>query len=178
MSRRILRVAFGDDARLPGAVAEVRAQGHEVLDVLAPYAVHGLPEVLGLRPSRLPWVCLLAGLVGLVGGVALQLWTSSVSWPVDVGGKPLDGLPAYVPVAFELTVLLAGLTSVAAFLLRERCGLSRLPAQLLARSTDDRFVMLVEARGAGYDPDRLADRLRQRFGALEVVEALVAEEAR
>ncbi len=178
MSRRILRVAFGEATRLPQAVAAARAEGHAVLDVVGPHAVHGLSEALGQRPSRLPWVCLGAGLVGLAGGLWLQVWTSAVSWPVDVGGKPAAQVEAYVPVAFELTVLLAGLLTVAAFFLRERRSRLRLPAGLAARATDDRFVLLLEARGAAYDPEDLGRRLREGYGALEVDEALVEEEGR
>lgn len=176
MSRRIVRVVLGREEALRGAVADLRGQGHDVLDVLAPYAVHGLPELLERPPSRLPWVCLVAGVVGLVGGLAGQIWTSAVDWPVDVGGKPLSSIPAFVPVAFELAVLLGGLSTVAAFLLRERTGRLRLPARLLAGATDDRFVVLAAARGAGYDPEALAGRMRERFGALEVEEVLIDDE--
>lgn len=175
MTRRILSIAFASEAGLLDAVAELRGRGHALLDVLGPYAVHGLPEALGQRPSRLPWVCLVAGLVGLLGGLTLQVWTSAVDWPVDVGGKPPASWPAFVPVIFELTVLLAGLGTVAAFLLRERCTRPRIPEALVRRATDDRFVIIAEARGAGYDPDELGEALRARFGALDIEEVLIDE---
>jgi hypothetical protein len=177
MTRRILSVTFGSEAGLLDAVADLRGRGHGVLDVLGPYAVHGLPEALGQRPSRLPWICLAAGLVGLLGGLTLQLWTSAVDWPLDVGGKPTASWPAFVPVAFELTVLAAGLATVAAFLVRERGTRPRLPETLARRATDDRFVIVAEARGAGYDAVELAEQMRERFGALEVDETLVELEA-
>lgn len=177
MSRRVVRAAFASEPGLLGAVAEVQRRGHRVIDVLAPYAVHGLPEALGLAPSRLPWVCLGAGVAGLLLGLAGQLWTSAVDWPVDVGGKPPEALPAYVPVAFELAVLFGGLAVVAAFLGRERSGRRTLPAALAGGATDDRLVLLLEARGAAYDAPALAALLRTRYEALDVSETLVEEDA-
>ena len=178
MTRRILSVAFGSEAGLLDAVTELRGRGHAVLDVVGPYAVHGLPEALGQRPSRLPGICLVAGLAGLLGGLTLQVWTSSVNWPIDVGGKPTASWPAFVPVAFELTVLAAGVATVAAFLLRERGTRPRLPEALTRRATDDRFVIVVEARGSGYDAEELGEQMRERFGALEIDETLVDQAPR
>ena len=175
MTRRILGISLPGEIGLLEAVADLRRAGHRVHDVLGPYAVHGLPEALGQRPSRLPWVCLAAGLVGLCGGLLFQAWTSAVDWPVDVGGKPLASWPAFVPVAFELTVLFAGLATVAAFLLRERCRPLVLPESLRRRATDDRFVIVVEPRGASYDAQALCERMRERHGAVDVEEALLGD---
>ena len=115
-SRRLLVAAFEREEDLLGAVREARSKawGHEVLEVYAPYPVHGLPQAQGLKPSRLPWACFVGGLAGLSIGVALQVWTSAFSWRLNVGGKPFSSMPAFVPVAFELTILLGGLGIVAA----------------------------------------------------------------
>ena len=140
-----------------------------------PYPVHGLPEALALRPSRLPWACLGFGLVGLALGVGLQVWTSAVDWALDVGGKPLLSWPAFVPVAFELVILFAGLGTVATFFWSERRH-RRPPACAAAlRATDDRFVVTIAAKDATFDGDALSRLYRERFGAQEV-EALLGEE--
>ena len=76
---------------------------------------HGLDRALGLRPTRLPWVCFLLGLSGAVTMAAFQYWATAVSWPINVGGKPWNSLPAFVPVTFEMMVLCAGVGTVAAF---------------------------------------------------------------
>lgn len=175
MTRRIVGVSLPGEVGLLDAVADLKRAGHRVHDVLGPYAVHGLSESLGQAPSRLPWVCLVAGLVGLAGGLLFQAWTSAVDWPVDVGGKPPFSWPAFVPVAFELTVLFAGLGTVAAFLLRERAKPLRLPESLRARATDDRFVIVVEPVSASYDAAALRERMREQHGAVEVEEVLVEE---
>jgi hypothetical protein len=175
MSRRVMVAAFDDEARLLAAVAYARAHGHDVLDVHGPYPVHGLPEACRLAPSRLPWACLVAGLVGLAGGVALQVWTSAVDWPLNVGGKPAASMPAFVPVAFELTVLFAGLGVVAAFFLGERRR-SRAPRTSTAsRATDDLFHLSVGATDATYDGEALARLYREQLGACHAEEDLVED---
>ncbi|MBL9087947.1 MAG: DUF3341 domain-containing protein [Planctomycetia bacterium] len=175
MSRRVLVVAFDDEHRLLAALRHARATPHEVLDVHAPYPVHGLPELLGERPSRLPWACLAGGLAGLGLGWALQVWTSVHDWPLNVGGKPHDSAPAFVPVAFELTILLAGLGVVAAFFLAERRRSPAPAAACAVRATDDRFVVSIGARDATFDGPALARRFREEFGACEVEEILVED---
>jgi hypothetical protein len=175
MSRRVLVAAFDDERRLLAALAHARAHGHEVLDVHAPYPVHGLPEALGERPSRLPWACLAGGLVGLAAGWALQVWTSATDWPLNVGGKPVNSAPAFVPVAFELTILLAGLGVVAAFFLVERRRTPTPPVACRARATDDRFLVSIGARDATFDGEALGRLYRERLGACEVEEVLVED---
>ncbi len=175
MIRRLLLVSFSDEHGLLGAVRALRAEGRAILDVRAPYPVHGLPEAQGLAPSRLPWVTLGGGLAGLALGLLLQAWTSAVDWPLNVGGKPLFSWPAFVPVAFELVVLFAGLSTVAAFLLvdRKRAPVPRLPAGL--RATDDRFLLALPAEDASYDATALTRRMTDRFGAVGAEEVVVED---
>lgn len=140
MSRLV--ATFTDEASLLGAVRAARAGGLTIEDAYTPYAVHGLDEALGLRRSRLTWVCFLAGLTGGSCALAFQLWTSTTSWALNVGGKPFASIPAFVPVTFELTVLSAALVSAAAFLLRSRLYPGKGSAPL-PRVTDDHFALVV-----------------------------------
>lgn len=172
-SRRVLTAVFEREEDLLGAVKASRAEGLCVADAFSPYPVHGLDEAMGLKPSRIPIVCLVAGLVGLAVGLTLQVWTSAFSWPLNVGGKPLNSMPAFVPVAFELVILFAGLASVAAFLLRGgRSGLAPAVAERLA---DDRFALVILAEGAAYDGAAIGRRLSEEHGAVEVTERLEEE---
>ncbi len=171
MSARIHWAAFERDDELLRATQAVRDKGYRIIDAFTPFAVHGLDRAMGLRASRLTWVCFFCGLFGLVFMTWFQYWSSAVDWPINVGGKPWNSWPAFVPVAFEGTILFAGLGVVAAMLIR--CGLipgraPRLPAE---RVTDDRFVLVVASAGAGRPPDELANLLRE-FGAVEVHEEL------
>jgi hypothetical protein len=175
MSRRVLVVAFDDEPRLLAALRHARATRQDVLDVHAPYPVHGLPELLEERPSRLPLVCLVGGLVGLAFGWVLQVWTSAHDWPLNVGGKPVNSTPAFVPVAFELTILLAGLGVVAGFLFGERRRTPVPRATFAGRATDDLFVVSIGARDATFDGEALGRAYRERFGACEVEELLMED---
>ncbi len=159
MSKRTLVAVFEREADLVRAVAAVRAAGLKIRDVYSPFAVHGLDCELGWRPSRLSWACAFCGLAGAIFMLWFQWWTSAVSWPLNVGGKPWNSLPAYVPVTFEVMVLYAGLGVVLAFLLR--CGLrpGREPRPLFRGTTDDRFVLVVECP----DGPGGADAVRQLF---------------
>ncbi|MHB8872922.1 MAG: DUF3341 domain-containing protein [Myxococcaceae bacterium] len=165
MSRKVLVGYFETEESILGATRAARDAGLAVHDVYTPYAVHGMEEALGLRASRLPWVCFVAGAAGLAMALGLQYYTSVVSWPLNVGGKPFNSLPAFIPVTFEVTVLVAGLVSVAAFFLRSWV-LPGVPALALPRVTNDRFALALSTAEAGFDVEG-AQTLLRRLGAVE-----------
>jgi len=175
MSRRIVLSAFSSEHDALAAVHAARAQGLKIVDLYAPYAVHGLDQALGLQRSRLPWVCFWAAVFGAFLKLWFEFWTMVVSWPVNVGGKPWNSLPAFVPVTFEVMVLAAGLSTVFVFFLVERLWPGK-PARVpYPGVTDDRFVLLVEETDAAFD----LRKVRQTFlahNAVAVEERL--EEAR
>lgn len=138
----LLQASFDEEAVLLRAAHAVRRAGLEIADAYTPYAVHGLDEAMGLRRSRLTWVCFAAGLTGATCAMLFQLWTSAVSWPLNVGGKPFASVPAFIPVTFELTVLSAALASAFFFFFRSRLYPGR-PAAPPPQVTDDRFVLVV-----------------------------------
>lgn len=142
MSRKIILASFAQEADLLAAVRAAQGRHWDIADVYTPYPVHGLDEVLGWRRSRLPVACFLGGAVGVALALWFQFWTTAWDWPLNVGGRPWNSLPAFVPVVFESMVLLAGFGLVFAWLFR--CRLypgkkARLPA---ADLTDDRFVVV------------------------------------
>jgi hypothetical protein len=166
MSSSFLIGYFDSEEKILGATRAARAAGYTVHDVYTPYAVHGMDEAMGVKPSRLTYVCFGAGLLGGSLALSLELYTSMVSWPLNVGGKPFNSLPAFIPVTFELTVLFAGLITVAAFLARSRLfpGSSR-PA--LQRVTDDRFALVLGAR-EGASAHEAAEGMLRQHGAVEL----------
>jgi hypothetical protein len=169
MARTVIVARFGTEEDLLGATGAARQHGFRIADAYTPYAVHGLDRAMGLRPTWLPWVCFVLGL--LAAGFALwsQHWAMADDWPVNVGGKPWNSLPAYVPVAFEGMVLLAGLGVVFAFFLRCRLYPGK-QATLPARGvTDDRFVLVLENPDNAMDAD-VAHRLFDDFHALPMDE--------
>ncbi len=167
MSHRHVIVSFAREEDVLGATLALKERGWHVKidDIYTPYAVHGLDEAAGLRPTRLAWFCFLLGFAGLAFMMWLQFWTSTSSWPINVGGKPWNSLPAFVPVAFEAMVLLAGLGTFIAFLVVSglRPGKSALtPA---AGATEDRFVLVLEETDATFDPEHIRT-LMQSFNAI------------
>lgn len=169
MTRRVLIAVFQQDSDLLRAVAAVRAAGWKIDDVYAPYAVHGLDRALGWRPSRLSWVCAACGLAGAAFMLWFQQWTSAVSWPLNVGGKPWNSLPAFVPIIFEGMVLAAGLGTVLALFLvaRLRPGKKTLP--IVPGVFDDRFALVIEETDATFDAAAVSELLRNHH-AVEIEE--------
>jgi hypothetical protein len=149
MSRRIVLGVFEGEAELLAATQQARQAGLTIVDAFTPYPVHGLDRAMGLRASRLPWLCFVAALVGAALKLWFEFWTMTVDWPVNVGGKPWNSLPAFVPVTFEVMVLAAGLSTVFAFFL-----LSRLrPGGAFARAPRGRVGATAAGR-AGRVPTR------------------------
>jgi hypothetical protein len=161
MSCRILVGSFDHEEDLLEAIARVREQGWRIVDVYVPYPVHGLDRALGLRPSRLTWVAFACGVLGVALALWFQFWTTAVDWPLNVGGRPWNSLPAFVPMTFEMMVLFAGLGIVLAFLLTCRLFPGKKLASLsFPGVTDNHFVLVLQEGDAAFDPDVVRRMLR------------------
>lgn len=99
------------DALMQAVAATVNA-GYTRYDVHAPYPLHGIDRAMKLKTSPLGYFALVFGLLGAVGAVGLMTWITLVDYPLVIGGKPFWSWPAFVPVAFEITVLLASVLTV------------------------------------------------------------------
>lgn len=151
------------------ATSAARERGLTILDVYTPYAVHGLDRAMGLEASRLPWVCFALGLAGAGLKVWFEFWASAVSWPINVGGKPWDSLPAFIPITFEVMVLFAGVSTVVAFIWVAGLRPWRRAKLVHPAVTDDRFVLLLEHTNAAV-PAEAIKQLLARHHAVEVEE--------
>ena len=90
------------------ACRRVRDAGYKKTDAFAPFAVHGIDEALGIKPTVLPWIAFGGGLTGTLLALTMQIWMNAINYPYIISGKPFVlSLPAFMPVTFELTVLLA-----------------------------------------------------------------------
>lgn len=161
MSHKIILGTFAKEEQLLEAVRAVRNRDWHVVDVYAPYPVHGLEELLGWRRSWLPAACLLGGLAGAGLALWFQFWTSARDWPINVGGRPWNSLPAFVPVAFESMVLLAGLALVFAWLFRCRLYPGSNGRRPLSGVTDDHFVVAVRGPALPFGPEAVRKVLRE-----------------
>jgi hypothetical protein len=93
------------------AIHELRKAGFKGLRAYAPYPEHHIEEALGYGESPVRVFTLVGGLTGAATGFAFTTWTS-LDWPLVTGGKPIVSIPAYVVIAFELTVLFGALSTL------------------------------------------------------------------
>jgi len=149
MSGKRLFAEFDTPDALLEAAERMHAADVEPMDAATPYPVPGLDDVLGLRRSRLPLLVFTCGIAGGVTGLGIQWFTNAWDYPINVGGRPLLAWPAWIPVAFELTVLGAATGAVLGLLIAT--GLPRLwrPAFEIddfERVTNDRFWLIIDIR--------------------------------
>lgn len=134
---------FDQPSQLIEAMTEVRKANYQCFDAYTPFPVHGLDAAQGLKRSPLPYVTLVAAILGCTFAFSFEYWTSAVDWPLIVGGKPFNSWPAFVPIMFELTVLFGGLATVGAMF-----ALNRLPNMKRKifdpEITRDRFGLAIE----------------------------------
>lgn len=173
-SRRIDVGVFADEARFLGAARACRELGLEIVDARSPHPVHGLDDIAGFRRTRLPAATLAFGALGFALATWFQVWSSAQDWPIDVGGKPWNSMPAFLPITFEMTVLFAGLATVVALLVRSRLLPGRVPSLASLRTTDDRYAILVASRPGAHTPREMAEL----WAALGAESWSVAEESR
>ena len=167
MARGFLVATFDGQEALLEAVTNVRAHGFRIYDVYTPFPVHGLDEAMGLQRSRLGYVTLVAAILGLSAALTFQFYAAVFDWSLNVGGKPDNSTLAFVPIAFELTILAGGLATAAAFVLRS--GLfPGAPARLAGpRVTNDRFAIALRWRETVFDTGE-ARRVLLDCGAIEI----------
>src|SRR4051794_20645062 len=96
------------------AIRDLHQQGTHRLEACTPYAVDGLADLLSVKPNKVPLATLLAGIAGGLLGYFLQWYAAVISYPVNIGGRPLHSWPLFIPVAFELTILCAAFGAVLA----------------------------------------------------------------
>ena len=175
---------FDDVTAVTLAARQVRDAGYQRWDVHSPFPIHGIDPAIGIKPTILPWIVLVCGLTGMFLGLALTNWTMGGTFSIPspwgmlnpyeylISGKPFLSEPAFIPVVFELTILLAAFGAVFGLFLL--CKLPMLSHPLLShpsfkRVTDDRFFIAIEAKDEQFDAE-------QTRALLESLEPLNIEE--
>lgn len=166
MTKRFALGIFEDEDVLLHAVENVREAGVKIYEVFTPFPIHGIDDALGIERSRLPIAAFFFGLTGLAFALWLQIYTLGFDWPMIIGGKPHIALPAFIPVAFELTVLFCCHGMVITFYTISNLYPRWKTPVLDVRSTDDKFVMAIEVN-ENTDMSKLTQILREN-GASEV----------
>lgn len=165
MAAKTLVGIFDSDHAILAAARAARKKGLEVRDAYTPFPVHGMDDALGLPPSWLSRACFVLGASGLTFALSFQYWVSLFNWPMNIGGKTFDASPALVPIAFEITVLVAGVGTVVTLLVFRGLLPGKNSPYSGLGATDDKFLLVID--GAAEDSLRAFYR---EHGAVRVEE--------
>jgi hypothetical protein len=168
-----LLAEFHTPEEVVAAARRTHEAGYRRIDAFAPYPVHGLSEAIGFRKTRLPLIVLLGGLTGTAAGFGLQYWASTLYYPMNIGGRPLNSWPAFIPITFETTVLLAAFAAVLGML-----ALNGLPTpyhplfnvERFALASRDRFFIVIEATDPLFEREKTREFLESltNYGVYDV----------
>ncbi len=174
MTKRLLVGVFENEQDTLDAIRLSRRRGFKIVDVYAPYAVHGVEEAMGLSPSRLPWIVFALGVLGAGLKVWFEFWTTAIDWPLNVGGKPFNSLPAFVPVTFEVMVLFAAVGAVISFFFVCRLFPGKKTLMPVPGVTDNRFAVVLEEIDSRFEP-REVQKMFEGLHAVHVEEQITPE---
>ncbi len=135
---------YGDDDLVLKAVKNIRAAGIKIHEVFSPFPIHGIDDALGYKRSRLPKAAFMFGALGLTLALTMQFWMMGYDWQMIIGGKNFASLPPFIPVSFELTVLLSALGMVGTFMVASDLKPYRKPKIFDIRITDDKHVIAID----------------------------------
>jgi hypothetical protein len=157
MRRRVihgLMAEFSSEESLLQATRTAYEAGYRCMDAYSPLPIEGLADALGFRHTRVPLIVLIGGIFGCVGGFGLQYWISVIDYPVNVGGRPYNSWPSFIPVTFELTILVAALAALLGMLALNGLPMPYHPVfnvPRFAQATRDRFFLCIEAKDPKFD---------------------------
>ena len=159
---------FDDEDVLVDAVTTARSQGIRIHDCYTPFPVHGLGHALGYKRSKLPIAAFLFGVLGLSLALLMQFYMMKIDWPMIIGGKNFASI-TFIPVSFELTVLLSALGMVGVFMVVSDLRPYGNPKVFDLRATDDKHIMAIDLSKNSIALDEMKTILNDA-GAVEVNE--------
>jgi hypothetical protein len=145
---------FDSPAALVAAAHKAHEAGYRKMDGFSPYPIEELAHALGVRPTRLPLIVLIGGLIGGLGGYFMQYYAMAIGYPNDIGGRPLNSWPMYIPVTFELTILGGALAAVLGMLALNGLPMPHHPlfeVERFALATRDRFFLCIQSLDPKFD---------------------------
>jgi hypothetical protein len=149
-----LLAEFADAEQVVQAATRAHELGYRRMDAYTPFPVEDLPEALGCQKTAMPLIVMLGGVAGATGGYFLQWYALAIDYPLNIGGRPLNSWPAFIPITFELMVLCAAISGVIGML-----ALNHLPqphhpvfnVPEFERASTDRFFLCIEAHDPKFD---------------------------
>jgi hypothetical protein len=152
-----LMAEFDNPEDLLVAAQRAHEEGYRRMDAYSPFPVEGLAEAIGFRRSGLPLVVLIGGILGGLGGYLMQYYMNVIVYPLNVGGRPLHSVPAFIPVTFELTILAAALAAVLGLLALNGLPMPYHPVFNVPRfelASRNLFFLCIEATDPQFDRQR------------------------
>jgi len=165
-----LMAEFADVTALIVAAQRTRAAGYEKVDAYSPFPVHELFDALDVHDRRVPLFVLLGGIGGMIAGFGLCYWVSTIAYPLNIGGRPFNSWPAFIPVTFELTILFASFAAVLSWIMLSGLPLPYHPVFNVERfakvASENGFFLTIESDDPKFD----------RHGTVEFLKGLGARE--
>lgn len=170
-----LMAEFESPEALLQAAHAVQSAGYTKTDAFSPMPVHGLAEALGFEEHIIPKIVLGGGIMGLIGGYGLEYWTQVLAWPQNIGGRPYHSWVAFIPPAYETTILLAALSCFGSLIFL--CGLPQpyhpvFNNPRFSTASADKFFLVIEAK----DPKFSMEATKSFLAGLNAKEVVAVDE--
>ena len=162
---------FDNPSNLVAAARDTYEAGYRRINGYSPYPIEELSEAIGFTRTSLPLIVLLGGIVGGLGGFLMQYWMEVIDYPLNVGGKPFNSWPAFIPITFECTVLVAAFSAVLGMLALNKLPMPYHPvfnAPNFALATRDKFFLVIEANDPRFRHDEAIRFMQNLAGAINV----------
>lgn len=156
-------VEFDNPDSLMAAANKALDSGYSKMDSFTPFPVHGMPEAIGFREAKVPWIVFWSGVTGAICGLGLEWWVSAEAYAHNIGGRPYFSWPNFVPPMFETTVLFSAFGAVFSMIILNKLPQPHHPvfaAQNFERASQDRFFLLVQADDPNFNEEETAQFFR------------------
>lgn len=158
-----LMAEFESPTELVHATEAARHAGYSKMDGFSPFPIEAMDHALAIRPTRLPWLILAGGLTGCFGGFFMQWFANTIHYPLNIGGRPTNSWPMFIPITFELTILLSAFCAVFGMLLRNGFPQHYHPVfnvPAFDRASQDRFFLLIESDDPQFEHAKTSEFLK------------------
>lgn len=152
-----LMAEFENPDELLEAARKAHDAGYRRMDGYSPFPIEGLAEAIGFRRTWLPLIVLLGGIAGAAAGFGMQYYLSAIDYPLNIGGRPLNSWPAFIPITFELTILFAAISAVLGIVLMNGFPRPYHPVfnvENFALASRNRFFLCIESSDPKFDREQ------------------------